>query len=164
LFSAALLCVVDAEIEFTKSADLMALMDNSDEQIVLGISTRGCGEPCELFSKFLTGLSDKMKGFFQVVQADVTTQVLLGSDESTLQTLYNITTIPMIQVFPYGIKDLRQPLTFTTNSTSQLMHVYQQTKSQKQVHDAFLQFLPQGEVKQLSSTDVEDFLTAEPAK
>eukprot|EP00658_Telonema_sp_P-2_P056600 TRINITY_DN4505_c0_g1_i3.p1 TRINITY_DN4505_c0_g1~~TRINITY_DN4505_c0_g1_i3.p1 ORF type:complete len:347 (-),score=101.11 TRINITY_DN4505_c0_g1_i3:295-1335(-) len=105
-----------------------------------------------------------MDGFFQVIQADVTTQIMLGSDESTIQSLYNVSTIPMIQVFPYGLKDFRRPLTIPTNATGQLMHVYQSGKTMKQVHDVFLQFLPQNEVKQLSSSDVEDFIRSDPAK
>ena len=34
---------------------------------MLGLSTRGnCGEPCEMFNKFLTNLEKTMDGYFKV--------------------------------------------------------------------------------------------------
>ncbi len=39
----------------------------------------------------------------QVVLVDVATQVKIGSEEMSLQALYNVTMIPMMQVLPYGV-------------------------------------------------------------
>eukprot|EP00656_Telonema_subtile_P055072 TRINITY_DN8417_c0_g1_i1.p1 TRINITY_DN8417_c0_g1~~TRINITY_DN8417_c0_g1_i1.p1 ORF type:complete len:431 (+),score=161.81 TRINITY_DN8417_c0_g1_i1:88-1380(+) len=165
LFTLAILACASAELDFIKADELGALLDSTDEQVVLGISSRGqCGEPCELFAKFLTQLSAKMTGFFKVVLVDVATQVKIGSEEMSLQALYNVTMIPMMQVLPYGLKDLKNAVTLSTNSTSQLIQVYSEGKQNQQVHNVFLQFLPKGEVAQLSSSDLEEFISEEPSK
>jgi len=158
-------------LEFVKADELAALMANEEQQVVLGLSTRGnCGEPCEMFNKFLTNLEKTMDGYFKVVLADITTMIKKDSEENTLQNLYNISTIPAIQIYPYGHKSYDQAYAIDTNTTGQLMGAYlnaektQKAAYTKQVHDVFLQFLPKGEVENVNAGNLEEWLSQDSSK
>jgi hypothetical protein len=158
-------------LEFVKVDELASMMANEEQQIVLGHSTRGqCGEPCEIFKKFLTELEVTMNGYFKVVLADITTMIKVNDEENTLQNLYNITQIPGLQIFPYGHKSYHQAYAIDTNTTGQLMGGYlnappkQKAAYHKQVHDVFLQFLPKGEVEQVNAGNAEDWFKQDKAK
>jgi len=158
-------------LEFVKVDELASMMANEEQQIILGHSTRGqCGEPCEMFKKFLEELEVTMNGYFKVVLADVTTMIKVNDEENTLQNLYNITQIPGIQIFPYGHKSYHQAFAIDTNTTQQLMGGYlnappkQKAAYHKQVHDVFLQFLPKGEVEQVNAGNAEDWFKQDKAK
>merc|ERR1711865_346616 len=135
-------------LEFVKADELAALMANEEQQVVLGLSSRGnCGEPCEMFNKFLT-----------------------NDEENTLQNLYNISTIPAVQIYPYGHKSYDQAYAIDTNTTGQLMGAYlnaektQKAAYTKQVHDVFLQFLPKGEVENVNAGNLEEWLSQDSSK
>jgi hypothetical protein len=151
--------------------ELASMMADTEQQIVLGLSSRGqCGEPCEFLNKFLTSLEKSMDGYFKVVLADITTMIKVDDEENTLQNLYNISTIPALQIFPYGHKSFRQAFSINTNTTGQLMGAYlnapakQKAMYAKQVHDVFLQFLPKGEVDQVNAGNAVEWFAQEPEK
>merc|ERR1712166_344279 len=106
----------------------------------------------------------------KVVLADITTMIKKDSEENTLQNLYNISTIPAIQIYPYGHKSYDQAYAIDTNTTGQLMGAYlnaekaQKAAYTKQVHDVFLQFLPKGEVENVNAGNLEEWLSQDSSK
>jgi len=150
--------------------EFKSLLTSSDEQVAVGIVQKGqCGQPCEMLENFMQQLTAKMKGFFKTCIVDVRTAVDVGTDEMTMHSMFNITTIPMIFIYRYGVKDVKQALILNTNTTAQIMGAYGapnqpgQPPNQKQVHDVFLQFLPT-RVERLNKGNLKDFLQREPER
>lgn len=116
-----------------------------DEQVILGVVQKGqCGEPCSKLENMMAKLMTKMDGFFQAGIVDIRTQIATTSDgeEKTVQTLFNITNIPMILIYRYGAKQPAEAMMLTQETMGQLIGAYDIPQHQKQVHDTFLQFLP----------------------
>jgi len=137
----------------------------SDEQVVVGIVQKGqCGEPCDKLEKFLANLVNKMQGFFKACIVDVRTAVDVGGgDEMTIHSMFNITTIPLVLIYRYGIKELKQPLMLQQETTGQMIGAYDMPAQQKQVNDVFLQFLPT-RVERVNAGNLKEWLQKDPKK
>ena len=77
-------------------------------QLIVGVVQKGqCGEPCAKLETMLAKMMQKMGGFFNAAIADVRTAVDTGEkgEEHTIQSLFNITTLPAIYIYQYGVKE-----------------------------------------------------------
>jgi len=137
-----------------------------DEQVIIGVVQKGqCGEPCDKLEKMMAKMMVKMDGFFNAAIVDVRTAVDTGvaGDEQTIHSMFNITTIPLIFIYGYGVKDVRRPMMLQQETIGQVIGAYDMPQHQKQVHDTFLQFLPT-KVTQVKSGNLKEWLQEEPHK
>jgi len=137
-----------------------------DEQLVVGAVQKGqCGEPCAKLETFMAKLQQNMKGYFKTAIVDVRTTLEVGGDEMTMHTMYNITNIPQIFVYRYGVKDPKAAMTLTSETVGQVMGMYEtkDASHKKQVHDVFLQFLP-NRVERVNKGSLKEWLQKSPQK
>jgi len=143
-----------------------------DDQVIVGIVQKGqCGEPCAKVEEFLAKLMQKMTGFFKACIVDVRTAVDIGGgDEKTIHEMFNITNIPLIYIYRYGVKDVKNPMMLQQEALGQLIGAYelpasdkQAAPAQKQVNDVFLQFLPT-RVERVNRGNLKEWLQADPTK
>merc|ERR1719453_1730536 len=84
-----------------------------DEQLVVGVVQKGqCGEPCAKLETMMAKMMQKMNGFFNAAIADVRAAVDTGvqGEETTIQSLFNISTLPAIYIYQYGVKEPKKAM------------------------------------------------------
>jgi len=96
---------------------------------------------------------------------DVRTAVDTGvpGDEQTIHSMFNVTTIPLIFIYRYGVKDVKQPMMIQQEAIGQIIGGYDLPQHQGQIHNTFLQFLP-SKVEQVKSGNLKEWLQEEPHK
>ena len=100
--------LVDVDASHPSTVDLCADCARSLAQLVVGVVQKGqCGEPCAKLETMMAKMMTKMNGFFNAAIADVRTAVDTGvqGEETTIQSLFNISTLPAIYIYQYGVKE-----------------------------------------------------------
>jgi len=140
------------------------------EQVIVGVVQKGqCGQPCELVEKMIGKLMVKMDGFFKAGIVDVRTAVDTGvaGDEQTIQSMFNVSTIPLVFIYKYGPKNVKEAMMMGQEAIGQLVGAYDSKQTtpalQQQVHNTFLQFLPT-KVERVNRGSLKEWLQKDPLK
>ena len=77
-------------------------------------------------------MMQKMGGFFNAAIVDIRTAVDTGEAdaEHTMQSLYNISTIPLVFIYRYAVKDVKQAMMLQQEAIGQIIGAYDMPQHQ----------------------------------